>query len=153
MSDDIPPLGPTLDFLRLIWGLNHAVERLSVRMSSSLGITAQQRMVIRCVGKYPGITAGALARLLHTDAGTISTTIARLEQRRLLKRTRDPRDGRRITLGLTIDGRAFDRPAPHTVEAAVERMLATAPTRQLANAVEVITRLTEVLDEEAELIT
>ena len=34
-------------------------------MERSLGITAPQRLVLRCVGKFPGVSAGRLATLLH----------------------------------------------------------------------------------------
>lgn len=152
MTDDVElSLGPTLDFLRRVWALNHAIERVSAHMAATLGITAQQRMIIRCVAKYPGITAGNLARQLHADPGTISAAIARLERRRLIERRRDPRDRRRVTVGLTAAGRSFDRPADHTVERGVELLLRTVPASQLGIAVDVIATLTRLLDEEAEV--
>lgn len=118
------PLGPALEFLRCLWRLNHALERLSGRMERRLGVTAQQRLVIRCVGKYPGLTAGQLARLLHVDPGTASATLKRLEKKRLVMRRRDPRDQRRVVLGLTPKGRLIDRRPQGTVEQAAERLLA-----------------------------
>jgi MarR family transcriptional regulator, organic hydroperoxide resistance regulator len=72
------PLGPALDFLQRLWRLNHALERLSSRMERQLGITAQQRLIIRCIGKYPGVGAGQLAALLHVDPGTVSAALNRL---------------------------------------------------------------------------
>lgn len=55
------PLGPALDFMRKVSALNHALERVSSHMERTLGVTAPQRLILRCVGKYPGITAGQLA--------------------------------------------------------------------------------------------
>jgi hypothetical protein len=46
---------------------------------------------------------------------------------------------------------AFDRPADHTVERAVEHLLRTVPASQLGLAVDVIVTLTQLLDEEAEV--
>jgi DNA-binding MarR family transcriptional regulator len=126
------PLGPTLDFLAVLWELNHALEAASSRMQTELGVTAQQRMVIRIIGKFPGIAAGQLAALLHIHPGTLSTTLARLEKRGLLVRERDARDARRIELGLTAKGRRFDVPAPRTVESAVARVLQRVSPRDLA---------------------
>jgi DNA-binding MarR family transcriptional regulator len=126
------PLGPTLDFLAVLWELNHALEATSSRMQSELGVTAQQRMVIRIVGKFPRIAAGQLAALLHIHPGTLSTTLARLESRGILVRERDVRDARRIVLGLTARGRSFDVPAPRTVESAAARVLQRLSPRDLA---------------------
>ena len=142
------PLGPALDFLQRLWQLNHALEKVSSRMEKRLGVTAQQRLILRCVGKYPGITVGHLATLLHVDPGTVSASLNRLESRGLLERRRDPRDKRRASLGLTARGRALDGPAGGTVENAVERLLSSAPADQLRTMLSVVDQLTQLLGEE-----
>jgi len=139
------PLGPALDFLQRLWQLNHALEKLSSRMDKRLGVTAQQRLILRCVGKYPGMTAGHLAMLLHVDPGTVSASLNRLEKKGLLERRRDPRDKRRASLGLTAEGRDLDRPADGTAEDAVERVLASVPTDQIRTMVQVVDELTRHL--------
>lgn len=142
------PLGPALDFLQRLWQLNHALERVSGRMEQRIGVTAQQRLMLRCVGKYPGMTAGQLATLLHVDPGTVSATLSRLENKGLLLRRRDPRDKRRVSLGLTAKGRALDHPAVGTVEGAVERLLASVPEDQLRTMEDVVDRLTRFLHDQ-----
>ncbi len=124
------PLEPALDFLQHLWEFNHAVERVSLHMDRTLGVTAQQRLFIRCLGKYPGMTPGQLAKVLHLDRGTVSAALRRLEAKRLVTMRRDPGDKRRLALGLTAKGRGLDHPTPATVEAAVERLLgALGPAR------------------------
>jgi DNA-binding MarR family transcriptional regulator len=142
------PLGPALDFLQRLWQLNHALEKVSSRMEKRLGVTAQQRLILRCVGKYPGMTAGQLASLLHVDPGTVSAALRRLESKGLLERRRDPRDKRRASLGLTAKGRALDHSAEGTVEGAVERLLKTARADELASMVKIVDQLTGLLGEE-----
>ncbi len=117
------PLGPVLGFLRELWALNHALELSSKRMQARLGITSQQRVLVRIVGRYPLIPAGHLARLLHVDAGTVSAAVRRLEARGLLERRADRKDKRRTLLGLTVQGRKVDGPSAGTVESAVEAVL------------------------------
>src|SRR5665213_3068487 len=102
------PLGSALDFLQRLWRLNHALEQLSGRMERRFAVTAQQRLIIRCVGAYPGMTAGQLAGVLNVDPGTVSAAFRRLEEKKLLERRRDPGDSRRVALGLTPQGRAID---------------------------------------------
>jgi MarR family transcriptional regulator, organic hydroperoxide resistance regulator len=148
-KSDRLPLTPVLEFLEGVWRLNHALERASLRMEATLGITAQQRLILRCVGKYPGMTSGQLATLLHLDPGTISTSLGRLERKGLLQRRRDQRDKRRVTLGLTAAGRALDKPMPGTIEHAVERLLASAEPEEAASARRMLDRLAELLSEHA----
>lgn len=143
------PLGPALEFLQRLWQLDHALERLSSTMEKRLGVTAQQRLILRCVGKYPGVTPGALARILHVDAGTVSAALRILAQRKFIDRHRDPRDGRRVLLGLTARGRKLDRPTRGTVEAAVEQLLATTPAKELHAGLRMVERLTALVHLEA----
>lgn len=117
------PLDPALDFLQHLWELNRALERTSKQMERELGVTAQQRFLIRCVGTYPGLTGSQLAAVLHLDRGTVSTSLRRLERKGLISKRKDPTDSRRVSLALTAKGRALDRPAPATVEAAVSRLI------------------------------
>jgi MarR family transcriptional regulator, organic hydroperoxide resistance regulator len=141
-------LGPTVEFMRSLWRLNHAVEQLSRRMEAAWGVTAQQRLIIRCVGAYPGMTAGQLARQFHLDEGTVSATLGRLERKGLLERRRAQRDRRRLTLGLTASGREVDRVAG-TVERAVDDLLQGASGDDVAATRRVLERLAELLEIEA----
>jgi MarR family transcriptional regulator, organic hydroperoxide resistance regulator len=142
-------IGPTSEFLRSLWRLDHALQRLSKRMEVSHGVTAQQRMMIRCIGRFPGVTAGQLAGHFHLDAGTVSTALSRLERKGLLKRRRDPRDRRRVTLGLTEAGRAIDVATLGTVEHAVRTLLGEASTDEVTCTVRMLGRLTALLDAES----
>jgi len=143
-------LGAALDFLQRLWQLNHALEKVSSRMKKRLGVTVQQWLILRCVGKYPGMTAGHLANLLHVDPGTVSASLRRLESKGLLERRRDPRDQRRASLGLTSEGRALDHPDEGTVERAVERLLDRVPADELATMGRVVDLLTVLVDEESQ---
>jgi DNA-binding MarR family transcriptional regulator len=137
------------DFMRALWRVNHSLERMSSRMEDALGVTAQQRMVIRWVGKDRDITAGQLAARLHVDAGTVSAACKRLERKGLLRRRRDERDRRRVVLALTPNGRALDRPTAGTVESAISHLLAKTPARDVLATDRVLAALCESLDVEA----
>jgi DNA-binding MarR family transcriptional regulator len=117
-------LGPALDFLQHLWALNHALERTSLHTERKLGVTGQQRLILRCLGKYPGMTASQLASVLHLDPGTISVSLRRLMKKRLVQGRREKDDQRRVALSLTAKGQLLDRPSPGTTEYVVQRMLA-----------------------------
>jgi MarR family multiple antibiotic resistance transcriptional regulator len=144
------PLDPALEFLQRLWRLNQALEKLSSHMEKRFGITAQQRLLMRCVRKYPGMTAGQLATMLHVDPGTVSAALKRLENKRLLQRRRDPRDKRRVTLGLSARGMALARPGAETVEHADDRLLASTSANAIGNVQTVLGKLTNLLDAEHE---
>jgi DNA-binding MarR family transcriptional regulator len=140
--------GATMEFMRCLWQLNHGLERLSRRMEAAWGVTAQQRLIIRSIGRYPGMTASQLARQFHLDAGTVSTALGRLERKGLLERRRAERDRRRLTLGLTAAGRSVDHVAG-TLEHAVETLLGTASGEDVAATRRVLATLTALLEAEA----
>ena len=74
----------SLEFLECLWRTSHALERRSRRMEKAIGVTAPQRLVLRFLGRFPGVTAGQLARALHVDPGTLSASVRRLEARGLV---------------------------------------------------------------------
>ncbi len=91
------PLGAVLEFLRALWGLNHALESASRRMKGRLGVTGPERMVVRLVGRSPRISAGHLARILQVHPSTLTGLLKRLVARGILARTADAADARRAS--------------------------------------------------------
>jgi MarR family transcriptional regulator, organic hydroperoxide resistance regulator len=143
------PLGKVLDFMRLIWSVDHGLQSLSKRMHASLGLTGPQRVALRVLGRRPGITAGSLARALRVHPSTLTGVLRRLERRGLVRRTRDPEDGRRALLELTPRGRKLDVPSPGTVEAVVSRILSGMPPARSRAAAELLAALAAALLEES----
>lgn len=148
-----PSLGGNLEFLRLLWAVDHALQKTSKRMEQALGITGPQRLVIRIVGRFPGISAGDLARILGVHPSTVTGLSKRLIRRGLLRRRTDPRDARRGLISLTEAGRAVDTAKVGTIESAIGRLLAGTPAGRIATTIGVLESLREILtqaDEAAE---
>jgi DNA-binding MarR family transcriptional regulator len=140
-----PQLGEVLEFMRLLWAVDHGLQSTSKRMEASLGITGPQRLVLRLVGRFPGITAGNLAQILHVHPSTLTGVLKRLEKRGLLERKSDPLDGRKALFALTEAGRALDVPATGTVEASVQRVLSRMSRTRILHTQDVLTALAEEL--------
>jgi MarR family transcriptional regulator, organic hydroperoxide resistance regulator len=115
-------------------------------MERDLGITGPQRLVIRFVGRFPGISAGRLANLLCMHPSTLAGILRRLELRRFLSRKVDARDGRRALFSLTASGRQREALQPGTVEAIVNEVLRDTPPRELKAATLLLSRLTQALE-------
>ncbi len=132
------PLGRGIEFMRLLWAIDHGLQLTSKRMSAALGVSELQRLVIRIAGKFPGISAGRLAAILHLDPSTVTPVLKELSRRGLIDRRSDPRDHRRLLVGLTSKGRVLDVPAPGTVESAVQGALEQLPVAKIEAARQVL---------------
>lgn len=113
-----------LAFMRLMWAVDHALQRASKRMNRTIGLTGPQRLVVRTLGEQPGLSPGEIAARLHLDPSTLTGIIQRLERRALVVRHHDPEDGRRYRLELSDKGRRVTVPLAGTIEAAVADTLA-----------------------------
>lgn len=134
-------LGDVLDFMRLLWAVDHGLRSASKRMEARLGITGPQRLTIRLVGRFPGISAGELAGLLHIHPSTLTGILSRLENGGFLERKVDPSDGRRALFTLTLKGKDLDTVTSGAIEPVVERVLTRQAPRKLASAKEILIAL------------
>jgi len=140
VSRDIP-LDDVLRFMRLIWSIDHELERISKRMEARIGLTIPQRLSLLLIGRHPGILASELAEVLHLHRGTLSGIVQRLETAGYITRTADPRDARRAGLTLTRLGRTANKRRAGTFEDAARRALDAILPAERAAAEHALTRL------------
>jgi DNA-binding MarR family transcriptional regulator len=140
------PVDEVLEFLGLIWAVDHGLQRASKQMEAQVGITASQRFVLRLVGQYPGMTASQVAAQLRVHPSTVTGLLKRLCAKGLIALRKDPRDARRSFIGLTRAGRAAKLTRAGLVEAAVLRVLGRLPSPRIAAARQVLIALTEELE-------
>jgi DNA-binding MarR family transcriptional regulator len=145
-----PATDAVLEFLRLMWSVDHELHRVSKAMFGRLGLTAPQRLAVRFVGREPGLTPGHLAELLHLDPGTVSGIVKRLENAGLISRARSGGDTRRMLLTLTPKGQNLNRRRSGTVESAVRRTLDGVSSADLAAASRLLRRLAANLAAESQ---
>ena len=145
-SDIAYSLDPALDFLRLLWSIEHGLQRRSKRMESELGITGPQRLVLRVVDRFPGISAGGLAHIVRLHPSTITGIVQRLADRGLLERDRDPVDTRRARLRLKPRAKSYTRLSRGTVESAVTAALNHVGAANVRASRRVLTEIAERLN-------
>lgn len=138
-------LDDTLDFMRSLWELDHALAQASRSMETRLGVTGPQRLVLRLVSKHPSISPGDVARILHLHPSTMTGIVARLERKALLARSADELDGRRSRLMLTNEGKQLARTTGGTIESSVRELLARWPAAKLRSTREVLADLSRAL--------
>jgi DNA-binding MarR family transcriptional regulator len=114
-------------------------------MTAAFGVTGPQRLVLRVLGLFPGISAGDLAAVLHVHPSTLTGVLQRLLAQRWLLRVEDPRDRRRAVLRLTTRGARVNAVDAGTVESAVAEALAEITARDRAATMRVLERLAAAL--------
>ena len=144
---------PVLDFMRVLWTLDEGLQRLSRQMLSRIGVTGPQRMVLRLMAQFPGVSANVLAGILHLHASTVSGIVKRLEADALLVRIPNSRDGRSYTLQLTDAGRKVAGIETGTVEAAVRQMIGSVSEQELGMAKAALVNLSRRLGNELEAVS
>ncbi|MFO0740296.1 MAG: MarR family transcriptional regulator [Labilithrix sp.] len=131
--------------MRLLWALDHGLQRRSKRMEVELGVTGMQRIIIRLIGRYPNVAAGRLAELVHVHPSTLTGVLKRLVDRGFVKRERDASDARISRFTLLAPGENIDATQAGTVEAAVRRALARIPAESIDSARSVLATVAEEL--------
>ena len=140
-------LDSVLDFMRLLWSIEHGLQRLSKKMEAELGVTGPQRLVLRIVGQFPGMSASELAHILRLHPSTITGILKRLVAKGWLERRQDPSDTRRVQLLLKAQAVRFTRMSRGTVEYAVTTALARAGANNVRMARRVLTEIAQHLDD------
>jgi DNA-binding MarR family transcriptional regulator len=135
-----------LNFLRLLWEIQHGLLAVSRRMRRDIGVTGPQRLVLRLLSSTPGITAGELAQALHLDKSTLTGIVGRLERDGFLRRAVDPLDRRRQLLALTRKARSVAATLSGTVEERVADALAEALPEEVVSAEKILSLVTESLE-------
>jgi DNA-binding MarR family transcriptional regulator len=145
-----PDAERVLRFMRLIWSIDHELERVSKRMETSHGVTVAQRMTLLLIGRNPDASASELAALMHVHAGTMSGILKRLEAGGLIARRSYEGDARRHALVLTAKGAAVNRQRRGTLESTVRALIQAHPTADVAASERLLSALADRLRETAD---
>jgi DNA-binding MarR family transcriptional regulator len=145
-------LNPVLDFLRLLWSIEHGLQRTSKRMERSLGITGPQRLVLRVVGQFPGLSLGELAHIVRLHPSTITGVVQRLVGAGVIERQRDPADSRRTRLTLRPEARKFTQLTIGTIEETVRQALRRVGPGKVTAARAVLQEIAERLNQPDEVL-
>ena len=102
-----------LDSLRRIV---QALRESSRRAEQELGVSGAQLFVLDTLALAPALSLNELAQRTRTHQSSVSTVVARLVKRGLIRRARAGDDARRLTLALSPDGRRLVARAPDVAQ-------------------------------------
>lgn len=142
-------LGPVLEFMQELWGLEQGLNRQSKAMLARYGVTGPQRLVVRIVGQLGPISPASLARVLRLHPSSVTRLVRRLEARNFVRRDPDPARRGRHLLVLGSRGGRVEQLSDATVEGAIRSALAAARPADLRACRRFIALLTDRLTSEA----
>lgn len=126
------------------------LRRSADRGFDGTGLTESQAELVRLVGRQPGISVSAAAAELGLVANTTSTLVSKLVTDGMLTRAADPTDRRIGRLRLTDEAQRLadeTRAARRAALSAVLDQLTPSETASLTAGLEVMQKMTRLLDE------
>lgn len=109
-------------------------------------ITSSQYSALYVLHAYPGIDQIALGRLTGLDRSTVGLVIRLLEERKLIERSANQRDKRRMQLKLSAAGEQLLAEVSPAAQRARERVLAALPDSMQADLVRLLEAFLEKHD-------
>lgn len=99
-----------------LYSTSLAMTKLYKPLLSELGLTYPQYLVMLVLWEAQRLTVSELGARLALDSGTLTPLLKRLESARLVTRTRDADDERRVLVSLTGAGQALRQAATRIPE-------------------------------------
>ena len=121
----------TGEIVAVIRALVGVLQRSARAIEQRTGVTNAQLFVLRQLAGAETRSINELAALALTQQSTVSTVVARLARRGLVRCGRAPDDGRRATVALTAAGSILLRHAPKPPTGRLLDALATLGDREL----------------------
>lgn len=138
-------LGPVLEFMQELWGLEQGLNQRSKAMLTRHGVTGPQRLLVRVVGRLGPITPANLARVLHLHPSSVTRLVRKLVARSFIRQTQDPAHRGRQLLVVGPRGGRVERIGEGTVERAIRSALSAARPSDVRATRRVIALVTERL--------
>ncbi len=117
--------------------------RGEMRQGAGADLSVPQFRVLAFLGRTPGVSLSAVAECVGVANATASTMVGRLVRRRLVTRSGDPAERRKVRLTLTPQGTALlARARAHTRARVAERLgvLASRELSELGSALALLDR-------------
>ena len=105
-NDETIPIGKQLCFA--VYSASHAFTRAYRKLLEPLGLTYPQYLVMLVLWERDGMRVKEIGAKLYLDSGTLTPLLKRLENLGLVRRVRDARDERQVSILLTAIGRGLE---------------------------------------------
>lgn len=108
-------------------------------------LSAAQLYVLHSLARAPVASLAELAKRTLTDQSSVSTVVAKLVAKKLVKRTPSAEDRRRAELGLTAAGQRVVKHAPELIQTRIIDAVAAMADTQRKELVRSLSRLVDAI--------
>lgn len=136
------------DALIAIRRILRAAELAARDVTERSGLTPSQVIVLQIISREGQAGAGAVADAARLSQATITSILDRLEEKKLITRTRDAVDRRRLMLELTAAGRTALADTPDVLQYRFVARFEKLPDWEQASMIAALERLAVMLDAE-----
>jgi DNA-binding MarR family transcriptional regulator len=120
---------------------HRAVKRLAEEKLAPIGVSTGDMAVLEMLRASSGLSQAELGTALGIDRTSVGALVAALEQRKIVERLPDPKDGRGYALRLTPAGRALADKASQRAVAAQAEFLAPLSEHERQQLISLLQRL------------
>lgn len=125
----------------LIGRTNSLKDRILDKQLVPYGVTSSQFKVLIIVAQFSADTPVELCRHLSLDSGSMTRMLDRLEQKKLIERTRSATDRRQVQLALTAEGRAITDRLPEIGAEAMNELLGVLDAEEVASLERILSKV------------
>lgn len=116
MPKPVPKAQLIEDVMRQLRRMVKALQTYSSEVEARFGLTGPQLWALWTIHQQGPSGLKELAQAMHLHPSTVVGVVDRLEAKKLLARSPDPLDGRRVRIALTAAGRRTVIQAPHPAQ-------------------------------------
>lgn len=136
----------TFQVLGTLRRIAQALDTHSKFLEQTVGFTVPQMLVLEALRfEASPLPAGHIARRISLSQGTVSLILDKLEARRLVNRSRDALDRRKVMVSLTADGHTVLAAAPPLLQAPFIRQFEGLSPEQREALLESLNRIAEMM--------
>lgn len=136
------------DALVAIRRILRAAEFASRDLARRSGLTPSQVVVLQIIAREGQAGAGAISEGARLSQATVTALLDKLEERLLIKRQRDPTDGRRVSVELTAKGRTALTNMPDVLQDRFAARFTRLPDWEQASVIAALERVAALMDAE-----
>ena len=145
MGANVSARGQTRDVLDAIRRIVQAMRESSRAAEKRVGLSGAQLFVLHSLASAPASSLAELAQRTLTDQSSVSTVVAKLVAKKLVKRSRSAIDRRRAELGVTPAGQRLVDKAPQLLQTRIIEAVSAMPEKPRKELVRSLARLVEAI--------
>jgi len=126
--------------------LIRATDLHSRHLEKTVGLTAPQLLLLQLLRQHGQVTAGWLAKEMNLSQATVTTVMDRLEERKLVARSRSDEDKRKVFASLTESGEKLLVNAPTLLQQHFIRQFQDLQNWEQTQILTVLQRVAQMMD-------